>query len=226
MTTRSLIVRGLLLIVCCTGLWACRSSAPVTNTSGSFAGDEKVLVLPFQDMAWLYGTDVNVRSPITGKVFLTGPVESDADRYLTDLLVDALRQQTHFRTVPSSDSPAVLDALQSTADARRSPLKILAQTGLMLDADLVFKGYVYRFKERVGKAYSAESPASVAFDLYLIDCRDQSVVWSGYFDETQQALTEDLRFIGTFFKRGARWITAEEMARDAMNDMFKGFNQP
>jgi curli biogenesis system outer membrane secretion channel CsgG len=78
----------------------------------------------------------------------------------------------------------------------------------------------------VGKEYAAESAASVAFDLYLVDSRAQKVVWSAYFDETQQALTDDLLFMGTFFRRGARWITAEEMASEAMTDMFKGFEQP
>ena len=157
---------------------------------------------------------------------MTGPVAEDADRSLTDMLLDALRQQTHFQTVSSSEAPAVLDALQTTSDAQRSPLKSLAQTGRMLHADLVFQGYLYRFKNRMGKDYAAESAASVAFDLYLIDSRKQQVVWSAYFDETQQALTDDLRFIGTFFRRGARWITADEMASEAMTDMFKGFEQP
>jgi hypothetical protein len=195
----------------------------VIQQNGVFTGTEHVLVLPYKNMAWLYGEGVNVRSPLTGKVFMTGPVAEGADRVLTGMLLDALRQETRFQTVSSSEAPGVLDALQSSSDAQRSPLKSLAQTGRMLNADLVFQGYVYRFKDRVGKDFSAESAASVAFDLYLIDSRAQKVVWSAYFDETQQALTDDLRFIGTFFRRGARWITADEMASEAMTDMFKGF---
>jgi curli biogenesis system outer membrane secretion channel CsgG len=226
MISRSAILRWTIILVCCTGLGGCRSSGPVTHLSGEFSGTEHVLVLPFKNMAWLYGEGVNVRSPLTGKVFMTGPVAEGADRLLTDMLVNALRRQTRFQTVPSSEAPGVLDALQSTSDAQRSPLKALAQTGRMLDADLVFRGYLYRFKKRVGKDYAAESAASVAFDLYLIDSRAQKVVWSAYVDETQQALTDDLFFIGTFFRRGARWITAEEMAAEAMTDMFKEFEQP
>ena len=226
MMSRSVILRWTILLLCCTGLGGCRSSGPVTQLNGELAGTETVLVLPFKNMAWLHGEGVNVRSPLTGKVFLTGPVADGADRLLTDMLLDALHRQTRFKTVPSSEAPAVLDALQSSSDEQRSPLKALAQTGRMLEADLVFQGYLYRFKNRVGKDYAAESPASVAFDLYLIDSRTQKVVWSAYFDETQQALTDDLRFIGTFFRRGARWITAEEMASDAMTEMFKGFERP
>ena len=226
MISRSPIRRWVLLLVCCTSMWACRSSGPVTQLSGVVAGTEQVLVLPFQNMAWLYGEDVSVRSPLSGRAFMTGPVAEGAELVLSDLMVDALRQRTAFQTVPSGEAPGLLNALKDAAEARPSPLKLLAQTGRMLNADLVFQGYLYRFKQRVGKDYGAESPASVAFDLYLVDSRTQQVVWSAFFDETQQALTDDLRFIGTFFRRGGRWITAEEMARDAMQDMFKEFETP
>jgi len=182
--------------------------------------------LPFQDMVWLHGTNVNVRNPLTGKVFMTGPASEGADRLLTDLLVDALQKQTAFQTIPSREAVAVMDALKSEGDSQRSPLKMLAQTGHMLNADMVIQGYLYRFKNRVGANYSAESAASVAFDVYLIDCVQQKLVWYGYFDQTQQALTDDLRFIGSFFQRGGRWVTAEEMATTAMDDMFKDFKQP
>jgi curli biogenesis system outer membrane secretion channel CsgG len=223
MIPRSALLRWIIFFVCCNGLWSCRSGGPVIQPNGVLTGTEHVLVLPYKNLAWLYGESVNVRSPLTGKVFMTGPVAEGADRLLTDMLLDALRQETRFQTVSSSEAPGVLDALQSSSDAQRSPLKSLAQTGRMLNADLVFQGYVYRYKDRVGKDFSAESAASVAFDLYLIDSRAQKVVWAAYLDETQQALADDLRFIGTFFRRGARWITADEMASEAMTEMFKGF---
>ena len=219
-------MKWILVLVCSLGLWACKSSGPVTHVSGVFDGTGKVLVLPFQDMAWLHGTNVNVRSPLTGKVFMTGATREGADRLLTDLLVDALQQQTALQTVPSRDAYAVMDAVKSAGDSQQSALKILAKTGRMLKADMVIQGYLYRFEDRVGADYSAESAASVAFDVYLIDCVEQKLVWSGYFDQTQQALSEDLRYIGTFFRRGGRWITAEEMATTAMDDMFKEFKQP
>ena len=226
MKLRWAMMKWVLVLVCSLGLWACKSSGPVTQVSGAFDGAGKVLVLPFQDMAWLHGTNVNVRSPLTGKVFMTGATREGADRLLTDLLVDALQQQTALQTVPSRDAYAVMDAVKSAGDSQQSALKILAKTGRMLKADMVIQGYLYRFEDRVGADYSAESAASVAFDVYLIDCVEQKLVWSGYFDQTQQALSEDLRYIGTFFRRGGRWITAEEMATTAMDDMFKEFKQP
>jgi len=226
MKPRWAIMKWILVLVCSLGLWACKSSGPVTHVSDAFDGSGKVLVLPFEDMAWLHGTNVNVRSPLTGKVFMTGVTREGADRLLTDLLVDALQQQTALQTVPSRDAYAVMNAVKSAGDSQQSALKILAKTGRMLKADMVIQGYLYRFEDRVGADYSAESAASVAFDVYLIDCVEQKLVWSGYFDQTQQALTDDLRHIGSFFRRGGRWITAEEMAITAMDDMFKEFKQP
>ena len=226
MKPRWAMMKWILVLVCSLGLWACKSSGPVTHVSGAFDGTGKVMVLPFQDMAWLHGTNVNVRSPLTGKVFMTGATREGADRLLTDLLVDALQQQTALQTVPSRDAYAVMNAVKSAGDSQQSALKILAKTGRMLNADMVIQGYLYRFEDRVGADYSAESAASVAFDVYLIDCVEQKLLWSGYFDQTQQALSDDLRYIGTFFRRGGRWITAEEMATTAMDDMFKEFKQP
>ncbi len=226
MNSPFMIVKWVVLLICCVGLGACRSSAPVTHRSADIEGTEKVLVLPIQDMVWLHGSQMNVRSPLTGKVFMTGPVSKDADRILTDLLITALREQTAFKTVPSREAHDAMAALKSAEDPYKSPIVLLAQIGRMSNADLVLQGYLYRFKERQGTKYSAESTASVAFDVYLIDCNERKLVWSGYFDETQQALTDDLRFIGTFFKRGGRWLTAEEMAREAMTDMFKEFKIP
>jgi ABC-type uncharacterized transport system auxiliary subunit len=205
---------------------SCKSSAPAVHRSGTLAGNEKVLLLPFQNMAWLNGENVVVRSPLTGKVFMTGPVAEEAPRLLTDLLISALHQHTAFQTVPSREAPSIRDALQAASGSQTPPVAVLARTGRMVKADFVIQGYVYRFKERVGADYSAESPASVAFGVHFVDCREQTVVWSGYLDETQQALSEDLRYLGTFFRRGARWVTAEEMAREAMDAMFKEFTHP
>jgi hypothetical protein len=46
-------------------------------------------------------------------------------------------------------------------------------------------------------------------------------MWSGIFDETQRALSEDLFQLGTFLRRKARWITAEKMASSGLEDLLK-----
>jgi hypothetical protein len=101
--------------------------------------------------------------------------------------------------------------------------KILIAMGQKLAVDAVLVGFVYRFRERVGKGFSAESPASVAFDLHLIRVMDGRTVWSANFDETQQTLGQNLFQLGTFLTRGGRWITAEDMASGGLNDIMNEF---
>ena len=62
------------------------------------------------------------------------------------------------------------------------------------------------------------------FITYEYQVQDMGRDYNGFNQVYEKgAKAEDLRFIGTFFRRGGRWITAEEMAGDAMQDMFKEF---
>lgn len=98
---------------------------------------------------------------------------------------------------------------------------ILVEIGRALYADAVLVGHVYRFKDRVGTRYSVDSPASVAFDIHLVDVSNGSMLWVGHFDETQRSLFENLFKIGTFLRRKGTWITAEEMAVSGLEDVLQ-----
>jgi hypothetical protein len=71
-----------------------------------------------------------------------------------------------------------------------------------------------------------QSPASVAFDIHLISVADGSSIWYGYYDETQQSLSENLFRLRLFFKRKWKWITAEEMAISALDELLETFPGP
>jgi hypothetical protein len=66
----------------------------------------------------------------------------------------------------------------------------------------------------------------VGFDVHLLRVRDGRKVWDGKFDETQQALSENLLKIGSFFRRKASWLTAEELSSVGMDEMLKRFPGP
>ncbi len=85
-----------------------------------------------------------------------------------------------------------------------------------LKSDGVLLVTISRFQERVGSNRSASSSASVAFDYKLIDMTSGSVLCSGAFDETQQALTENLLHFGKALRRGFKWITAEQLAQEGI----------
>jgi hypothetical protein len=92
-----------------------------------------------------------------------------------------------------------------------------------LNVDFIFIGFVFRFEERIGSHIGAEKPASVGFDVHLIRLRDEKIVWTGKFDETQRPLSENLLKIGSFFRRKASWLTAEELSSVGMDEMLKKF---
>jgi hypothetical protein len=74
---------------------------------------------------------------------------------------------------------------------------------------------VYRFQERQGGNFSVVRPASVGFHTHLYESKTLVSVF--VFDETQQALSENILRFSTFLKRGARWITASELAREGVH---------
>ncbi len=212
---------GLILVVAL--LTACASQGPVVRQQGSLEAIQKVTILPYENMSALHGSGTSVRSPITGRVFLTGPVIDRADQFLTAQLVSHVRKDTAFQIMPSRDAAAIMDSLAVLQGRDWSRRRLVARTGQRLGADAVIVGHVYRFRERTGGGAASESPSSVAFDIYLIDCQQERILWSAFYDYTQQALTENLGGIGNFFRRGGRWVTAEELASKALEDIFEGF---
>jgi len=63
----------------------------------------------------------------------------------------------------------------------------------------------------------------VAFDMYLIEVSGAKTVWKKRFDETQRPLTEDIRGVKGLIKKGARWLSADELARYGVEEVFKRF---
>ena len=74
---------------------------------------------------------------------------------------------------------------------------------------------VFRYEERIGGNLGVEKPAGVGFHMHLMENNVVKRVF--IFDEDQQSLTENLFNMGKFFRRGAKWLTVEELSRDAIN---------
>lgn len=202
-------------------LGACQPRAvPVGSTADSFK-PEKILVLPFTDMAVIYGQEQSVRCPLCGSMMTTGEIEEGADEFLTDQLSKLLAKQVSAAIISADRAKGVYTALLDEEGLMFPEIGVVAKTGRRLGADAVVVGNLYRFRDRVGSDYSVERPASVAFTLAMIRVADSSVVWTGVFDETQRSLMENLFNIGTFFKRKAKWLTAEELAVFGLREMLE-----
>lgn len=204
-------------------LSACRTQVKAPEIPPEPLDIDTLLILPFKDMARVYGENVSVKCPLCDKVFMTGKVSEGADNLLTENLLLSMKKRLGFKLIPPEYARGVLSALLSENEKVLSELDILVETGRRIEVDAVMAGHIYRFRERIGRRYSVESPASVAFDIHLVDVATGRILWVGVFDETQCSLTENLFKIGTFLKRKGRWITAEEMAIQGLEDVLQTF---
>jgi len=88
--------------------------------------------------------------------------------------------------------------------------------GRAVSADGVLYGTVERYKERVGVAYAAASPAAVTFTLHLIDIKSKQVVWTAKFSKSQKALSENVLNLVNFIQNSGRWVRAHEIADEGV----------
>lgn len=207
-------------------LTACKSKVIVSESSSELSGTEKILILTFKDMTKIYDEDANVRCPVCGKFFITGQVSEKAVKTLTDSLVSYLKKHTNYKIVVSGMVAGDLPENSLKKGQKFSERRLIVKAGNTRRADAVMAGYVYRYEERIGTRYSIKSPASVAFGIHLISMKNGSNIWSGHFDETQHSLDKNLFKLGTFIKRKASWITADEMAISGLEDILEKFPNP
>ena len=185
----------------------------------------QVALLPFANAAAIFEEGSQVRNPLTSKVFTTGAVPDGAPAVLTRILWEQLRAKTTTSLIPPEQSVGErAEMLSETADFRER--RMVAELGRRQGADAVLLGTLYRYRERVGLNYAADTPAAVTFDLILLDTASGRVVWWRSFDEVQQALSENLLKIGTFLKDKGRWLTAAQMSSRALEEMTTVLCQP
>ena len=214
-------VIAILLLSLFWGASCYKSTEIVQNTERKPLGIRRVLVLPFQDVSNIYGENVSIRCQLCGKVFTTGKVELKATQFLTKQLNEMLDRPNNFELIPASQAQGVISSLLRQTEKELPEIDLYMKTGQALNADVVLVGYVYQFRNRDGTDYSVALPASVAFHIDMIQVKEGQIVWSGYFNETQRSLSEDLFQLGTFIKRKGRWISAEDLAVYGLEQILK-----
>ena len=211
----------ILVLSCILVLPACKAHVKAPEATPAPFAVKKLLVLPFANMTGLHGENVSARCPVCGKVFTTGKVEEGATDTLTEHLISLIKTRTKYEIIPASFALGARSDHMLGNKIKLSERSLLVETGRDLGADAVMVGHIYRFKERVGTGYSADTTASVAFDLDLIRVADGRIIWNNQFDETQLSLSENLFDFGKFLKRKGRFITAEEMAFSGLEGIFE-----
>jgi hypothetical protein len=197
-------------------LLAQESTKPVNKTVTRLA------VIPFQAVI-SQDTSSTVRCPICSSVNSSGSIVKGAERILEEIFTEKLRDLKNTEIIPSERSAGVYQRI-STESLKQPLLQVIQKVGSKLHADVLAVGYVYRYRERVGYEYSAERPASVAFEIHLISTKDGSTLWRGIFDKTQKSLMEDVFQASSFFRGGAKWLNARELTQLGVDEVFSKFS--
>jgi len=204
-------------------LYGCQTPVYVSEASSEGVKFKKILVLPFNDVTKKSGESMDTRCPVCGQVFMSGEVADGAANFLTDQSLAWFKHHTDYELIFERFTEESLTALYSANQTTVAAKKAFTDKGRDNDAEVVLAGFVYRFRERVGKGYGVESPASVAFAMHLIRVADGRTIWSAHFEETQKSLGDNLFQLGSFLSRGGRWLTAEELAMSGLEKIFEKF---
>jgi len=182
---------------------------------------KRLAVIAFQPLLPKEGSTMVV-CPLCSGGYSSGKIEKGAEKTVQEGFIDKLRDLKEVQIIPLEKVTSVYHRV--AAEALKKPLlAVLKKAGAELKADVIVVGYVYRYTERVGYDFSAEHPASVAFEIHLLNVKDGSTIWRGVFDKTQKSLMEDVYQASSFFKGGGKWLTASQLAKQGIDEIFKTF---
>ena len=179
----------------------------------------RVAVIPFQIVLPQAEAGNTAICPLCGAVYFSGKIAEGADKVVENLFIEKLQGIKGIEIISRERVEGIYRRIRT--EALKTPLvdilkKVRAESG----ADLIAVGFIFRYTERIGYNYSAEKPASVAFEINLFNHKDSSAFWRGVFDKTQKSLMENLLEIASFYKGGGKWLTARELAKQGMDQVF------
>lgn len=183
---------------------------------------KKIAVMPL--LIGRYGSTVSetLNAPISRLYFDPENIGFNSDQVLTGYVQEALKAKHGERVVTLADVREAYE--QISKDREKDTPRILAQkVGKALGANLIMAGNIWRYKERMGGSAGVERPASVAFAVYLIDVPGGKMLWKAKFEETQRSLSENILDAKAFFKKGAKWLSANDLARYGVREIFKKY---
>jgi hypothetical protein len=145
-----------------------------------------------------------------------------ADQIMTRLVNDALQLRFADQVVSLEDAAA--GYAEATRDQTLdTPRKLAKKFGENLHADLVVIGTIWRFREKGTVKENPDSPASVAFSVYLMEVASGKRLWRNAFDGTQKTLSEDVLGGLKQIKMGLRWLSVKELAHYGVKNVFRKF---
>ncbi|NIP29989.1 MAG: hypothetical protein GTO02_07200 [Candidatus Dadabacteria bacterium] len=86
------------------------------------------------------------------------------------------------------------------------------------NAEFYISGFIKEYKERVGSDLGVSSPASVDIEIELVNVKTGQIIWSYRFNQSQLPLLYDISRIKKFIKRKGKWITADSLLKEGLDE--------
>jgi hypothetical protein len=160
---------------------------------------ERVAVVPFYPSARL-----------SRRASGEGLSAGDAAEHVTRFVSESLRSRVPL--IPAGDMQRAFEA-GGQVTPRQAPELAAMLAFSEFGADAVLLGEVHRYREREGSAVGSMRPASVEFVVTLHSAPAGTRIWTARFAHTQTSLTQDLFGTIQLPGRGARFLSAAELAR-------------
>ena len=198
---------------------------PSENADLSTLPFKRIAVMPFL-VGKLESPEKQVEKPLSQPLkqldIDVDNLTEGADQVMTRLVNDVLQIRFTDQMVSMKEAAAVYaDVIRDqTLD---TPRKLAKKFGENLQADLVVVGTIWRFREKGTLAETPDSPASVAFSVYLIEIASGERLWRNTFDGTQKTLSEDVLGGLKQIQMGLRWLSVNELARYGVKSVFRKF---
>ena len=96
--------------------------------------------------------------------------------------------------------------------------------GQKAGVDLLIVPMVIDWHERQGSGGGVTISAAVTIDMFLVDVRGKgNLLQRSFYSEKQTGLSNNLLELGTFVKRGGKWVTADQLTQEAIQKAIQEF---
>ena len=187
-----------------------RKPASTADVPRSLSHQYKIAVAPFtqpRDISQLIMGQLPQPQALAARDVLIAQ-----DRQLRDVLYTTTKRSYDFlpRTRP------LPDLKRFHTSERPQALPLWVEYARKTSADILFIPQVLTWRDRQGSAAGVTEPAHVRLEFFLLNIKEGNIIGHSVYEVEQQGLTENLLNVGDFFKRQGKWVTAEELAREAM----------
>lgn len=195
-----------------------RKPASTADVPRSLSHQYKIAVAPFtqpRDISQLIMGQLPQPQALAARDVLIAQ-----DRQLRDVLYTTTKRSYDFlpRTRP------LPDLKRFHTSERPQALPLWVEYARKTSADILFIPQVLTWRDRQGSAAGVTEPAHVRLEFFLLNIKEGNIIGHSVYEVEQQGLTENLLNVGDFFKCQGKWVTAEELAREAMIKAVKDLN--